>query len=495
MIYPGAGHQPRNRARPVPPHGPKRLRHLAPSRRLRRERMRMANGGWRMESLDPWRLLQERGRLDRLRRRPANGILGSWQGFSHRSVNLLSNISGLSLILLFFCLLPPGMQVSVGSLGGSQPQSVHIVQTDFLSPIPTVHHLVDGSRKANSQLARHRLFFSHRSPNGREKMNRSLGDPFCGGKAPSAARGGICQRHPGPQCTLIETRDEPVNQLLIDEWGGKAQSAFMADDATYFKLNCPACQQRIEAPRQLLNQALHCPTCNYLIATATEEQRPISNSPYQLPEITDEAFRSIQVRSSDGQKFYSVSLVDYTCTCPEFLENHQSAPKLDFGRLCKHLCAALNNPKFFPYLGPMCQAIVAERFSVTPGRFDVDKNGNPIYITGTKNNGWLNVFALKRKKGKTYYRFGYNALEQRWAYGVRAPVDDSKLPKLSEFDLPSPYQQNSVRPGKLPKSFALSALKLLAGVATWIFALLATVIFGLILGGLKSGTKSRRRKW
>jgi len=42
---------------------------------------------------------------------------------------------------------------------------VHIVHIDVLAPIPTAHHMVDGSRKIDSQLARHSLLFSYRRPN------------------------------------------------------------------------------------------------------------------------------------------------------------------------------------------------------------------------------------------------------------------------------------------------------------------------------------------
>ena len=60
--------------------------------------------------------------------------------------------------------------------------------------------------------------------------------------------------------------------------------------------------------------------------------------------------------------------------------------------------------------------MVKEGYGIYQGRFEHDNNGNLIYITGVNTQGWLNVFALKRRDGKTYYRFGYNLNEERWAF-------------------------------------------------------------------------------
>src|SRR5439155_2004619 len=130
---------------------------------------------------------------------------------------------------------------------------------------------------------------------------------------------------------------------------------------------------------------------------------PIVKTSLPLPEITYEPFRSVQVRSSDGERFYTVNLADYTCTCPDFLAVHANAPQRDLGRLCKHICWSLKHPRIIPLLSPICLAMVQEGFGIHPGRLDRDNNGNAIYITGQNRQGWLDVFALKRRDGKTYY--------------------------------------------------------------------------------------------
>ena len=53
---------------------------------------------------------------------------------------------------------------------------------------------------------------------------------------------------------------------------------------------------------------------------------PLLKPSNQLPDLKDESLRSIRVKSSDGKRYYSVNLLDYTCTCPSFLEIQSKAP-------------------------------------------------------------------------------------------------------------------------------------------------------------------------
>ena len=154
---------------------------------------------------------------------------------------------------------------------------------------------------------------------------------------------------------------------------------------------------------------------------------PLLKPSNQLPDLKDESLRSIRVKSSDGKRYYSVNLLDYTCTCPSFLEIQSKAPPRDLGRLCKHICRCLNRRPILKLLSPICRAMVQEGRGIHPGRFGRDRRGNRIYITGVSSQGWLNVFALKRKDGRTYFRFGYNVKERRWAYGIKPNIDEGTL--------------------------------------------------------------------
>jgi hypothetical protein len=239
----------------------------------------------------------------------------------------------------------------------------------------------------------------------------------------------------------------------------------------FLKCECPHCGQPIEYPSEGTGQIVPCPTCEKPVTlTATElpqaddEARrqkewaewkaahfrqcwkpprltlPIQTDPLKLlPVFSDDSLRAIEVKSSDWTKTYVVNLLDYTCTCPLCLEIHAGIPPRDFGRLCKHIIIALRGEKLVAQLPPIARGIVdhgyPKAYGVYPGRFASDLNVNPIYITGKNFDGWINVYALARRNGVNYFRYGFNTKSKRWcrimtsgAYNWTKPqVDESIL--------------------------------------------------------------------
>jgi hypothetical protein len=283
------------------------------------------------------------------------------------------------------------------------------------------------------------------------------------------------------------------------------------EPVTWIECPCQYCLSPVPFQRSEAGQSITCPSCGMptvvfdssistQIPPLTVPQRdsspPRPESPFQLPKLTDESLRSIEVRSSDGERFYTVNLIDYTCTCPSFMEVHQMAPERDFGRLCKHMCLCLSRPETLPLLNPACLAMVSEGFGIYPGRVDRDDNGNPIYITGTNTNGWLNVFALKRKAGRTYYRFGYNVNERRWAYGSKPKISEETLyPKQLRDTLPAtsariPNDGAGSRFGQILRS----VLTGLGRGCVLLAQIMAYICVAVLAGFVASGSKSRRRR-
>jgi len=279
------------------------------------------------------------------------------------------------------------------------------------------------------------------------------------------------------------------------------------------KIACPSCTGHVEFPSEMRGQIINCPHCGLSMSldlpgappqqsqpppiavtpqiqtAAVQSAPPVLNASLLLPEITDESLKAIQVRSSDGEHYYSVNLMDYTCTCPSFIQVHSAAPPRDVGRLCKHICWELKRPEILPRLDPICLAMVREGFGIYPGRLDRDNNGNPIYITGVNTQGWLNVFALKRRDGKTYYRFGYNVNEGRWAYGSRPKINEAILyPKGSgEF-----VASSSSGLGWQIFRAVLRGLGKILAVLAQVAIYILIGIFGALLG---LAFKSRRRRF
>lgn len=265
------------------------------------------------------------------------------------------------------------------------------------------------------------------------------------------------------------------------------------------KCPCNNCSGHLEFESGNVGVTVPCPHCG-LDTRLFTPQVPLQpaeaahldheQSLLQLPQITDESLRAIQIPSSDGLQSYSVNLVEYTCTCPDFVKVHANTPEREVGRMCKHICRALNNEQILPLLSPICLTMVLEGHGIHPGKSGQDENGNPVYVTGANSQGWLNVFALKRRNGKTYYRFGYNVIEHRWAYGQKPKIDERIVVGSRRFD--------ELKPPPISRSTAGRVFAQTLTVAGRIILLLIRVLIGVAGGVLKgllsSGNKSRRRR-
>ena len=137
-----------------------------------------------------------------------------------------------------------------------------------------------------------------------------------------------------------------------------------------------------------------------------------------LPIFSDVSLRAIEVKSSDWTQTYVVNLLDYTCTCPLCLGIHAGVPPRDFGRLCKHIIIALRREKLVIQFPP---SATEQQIMATPkptefiqGALANDLNGNPIYITGKNYDRSINVYALTRRNGVNYYRYGFDTIRKSW---------------------------------------------------------------------------------
>jgi len=155
-----------------------------------------------------------------------------------------------------------------------------------------------------------------------------------------------------------------------------------------FRFECPECRKEIRPRVEGLGFDLVCPHCARNVPVPwenfrSEETRRSSKAPetvdplVELPALSDESLRSIQVQStSDRKESYTVNLIDYTCTCPAYSRFNKLAPEREVGRMCKHICKELARAEAQPLLSPICSAMVREGFGIYPGRLDSDLNGN-----------------------------------------------------------------------------------------------------------------------
>ncbi len=162
-----------------------------------------------------------------------------------------------------------------------------------------------------------------------------------------------------------------------------------------------------------------------------------------LPVFTHKSLKAIKVKSSDWQTTYIVNLCDYTCSSPRCVEKHLGVPPRDFGRLCKHIILALREKHLEAQLPPIARGIAdngyPEAFGVNCGRFATDLNGDPIYVTAPNSSGWLSVFALIRRGGVTYYRWGYNTRTNEWTFTDGLGMNCYHINRNGErFNIPKP---------------------------------------------------------
>lgn len=119
-----------------------------------------------------------------------------------------------------------------------------------------------------------------------------------------------------------------------------ASGIMSADESKFAKCFCRTCSGHIEFETAAFDPAsppvIVCPHCGAetsLFIPTKPDRPPIIVAPPEppslacLPAITDEGLRALLVKSSDGQCDYAVDLIDYTCTCPDFLKVHAQAPR------------------------------------------------------------------------------------------------------------------------------------------------------------------------
>ena len=113
---------------------------------------------------------------------------------------------------------------------------------------------------------------------------------------------------------------------------------------------------------------------------------------------------------------YDVDLSGPRCTCPDWRSYRHTLPLGHLTRCCKHVFDAYGQLE--PEAGwPGWLGAFLELAWTPHPRQDwmvVEVDGNLVLVS-TAPTGWANVFA---DEGGTYDRFGYNVIEDRWAYGI-----------------------------------------------------------------------------
>ena len=152
---------------------------------------------------------------------------------------------------------------------------------------------------------------------------------------------------------------------------------------------------------------------------------PLTSAP--LPHIATDQIDQVRLPTLHGRfqvpsqnearRLYEVNLNGPTCSCPDWRDHRSRLPAGDLTRCCKHVLhiyARLLDPGatdnwLVGFIENACPPHPGAHWHL------LDHNGSTVLFCTPSEKGWADVFA---SDGERYQRFGYNTLEERWAYGV-----------------------------------------------------------------------------
>lgn len=127
---------------------------------------------------------------------------------------------------------------------------------------------------------------------------------------------------------------------------------------------------------------------------------------------------------SDASTWYELDLKEVRCTCPDWQKRRAHLHPDSPGRLCKHLVRVFAaNPRALPPgLRDFARMVAWSAKRPIPRGFPCGEAcrhgmvGKVAYVLGVERakSPWVNVHA-----GTS--RYGFNLVEQRWAYGDKPP--------------------------------------------------------------------------
>ena len=132
---------------------------------------------------------------------------------------------------------------------------------------------------------------------------------------------------------------------------------------------------------------------------------------------------SVKSHSAPGL-IYDVDLTGPSCTCPDWRSCRSALPPSNLTRCCKHVFDAygqIEPETGWPgWLGAFLELAWTPNPQQTWMVFDVRRN---LVLASTAGpTGWANVYA---ENSAGYDRFGYNVLEDRWAYSIEPPGSEA----------------------------------------------------------------------
>ena len=170
----------------------------------------------------------------------------------------------------------------------------------------------------------------------------------------------------------------------------------------------------------------------HAVEVASQTVRSFDLTRPQLPPIS---FSSRAKSHTTRGVFYEIDLSGPACTCPDFLSYRYSLPTGHLTRCCKHILDAYAQVKpvagWPGWLGAFIRLAWTPHprkewlvLNIRPAWFLLQACSNLVLISSAPN-GWADVFAPENGQ---YDRYGYNVIEDHWAYNIE-PRDADRIKK------------------------------------------------------------------
>ena len=163
------------------------------------------------------------------------------------------------------------------------------------------------------------------------------------------------------------------------------------------------------------------------VEIASEAARRFDLTRPELPVILFSTRVRSQTKRSD---FYEVELKGPTCTCPDFRSFRHRLRERHLTRCCKHILDAYAQLKPSGGWPGWLGAFLALSWTPHPrqnwqvlsiGQGWLTFRRPELVLISSAPNGWANVFA---PYDGYYDSYGYNVIEDRWAYGIEPPASE-----------------------------------------------------------------------
>jgi hypothetical protein len=130
---------------------------------------------------------------------------------------------------------------------------------------------------------------------------------------------------------------------------------------------------------------------------------------------------------------YSVNFAQPDCSCPDFRSQRQRLPEGHLSRCCQHLMRGYSQLRPSAGWPAWLDSFLEAGFRPTPKqKWQVLEFGKNAMLISSAERDWSNLYMKSNGQNR---RFGYNVVEQRWAYETPPPHEAQVAAAMNKLSL------------------------------------------------------------